>query len=360
MPTLARSLAYRLSLDMAERLDGALAFAGRLDRMRLGLDADACVEALNDTLHEAREILGRAIDLRRAQAGSLEITPNPTRLRDLIDQVSERWRERAQVAGVTLLMAYDGHPDLAVRLDGERLIQCIDGLIGHGLSRGGPGAVEASLTARAMPEGVAIELAVRDGASAQFGESSAAGELGLALARELVATLGGQVQGGENTGAGSTWSFRLIAPLAEADAPERPVFAAALGHVLIVDDNATNRIVAEALCEGFDCTSEIACDGLEALEAIRQRRFDVVLMDIKMPNMDGLQATAAIRALPGPASRTPILAMTANADPSDIVLYLAAGMQGVVEKPMKPEQLAAALEAVLLPPRAADDALLAS
>nr|QQZ49686.1 response regulator [Phenylobacterium glaciei] len=115
-------------------------------------------------------------------------------------------------------------------------------------------------------------------------------------------------------------------------------------HILVVDDNATNRMVAETLCEMFDCTSESAVDGVEALEAARTGRFDLILMDIKMPRMDGVTATHAIRALPGAAGLVPIIALTANADPEDAVGYLAAGMNGVVEKPMKPENLLRALQ----------------
>ncbi|RYG01133.1 MAG: response regulator, partial [Caulobacteraceae bacterium] len=115
-------------------------------------------------------------------------------------------------------------------------------------------------------------------------------------------------------------------------------------HILVVDDNATNRMVAETLCEMFDCTSESATDGVEALEAARTGRFDLILMDIKMPRMDGVTATREIRALPGAAGRVPIIALTANADPEDAAGYLKAGMNGVVEKPMKPENLLRALQ----------------
>jgi CheY-like chemotaxis protein len=86
-------------------------------------------------------------------------------------------------------------------------------------------------------------------------------------------------------------------------------------HILIVDDNATNRMVAEALCEMFDCTSEQVVDGVEAVEAAKSGRFDLILMDIKMPRMDGVTATRAIRELPGRPASTPIVALTANADP---------------------------------------------
>ena len=115
-------------------------------------------------------------------------------------------------------------------------------------------------------------------------------------------------------------------------------------HILVVDDNATNRMVAETLCEMFDCTSESATDGVEAVEAARTGRFDLILMDIKMPRMDGVTATREIRALPGAPGRVPIIALTANADPEDAAGYLRAGMNGVVEKPMKPENLLRALQ----------------
>jgi CheY-like chemotaxis protein len=115
----------------------------------------------------------------------------------------------------------------------------------------------------------------------------------------------------------------------------------------VVDDNATNRMVAEALCEMFDCTSECVEDGVEAVEAARSGRFDLILMDIRMPRMDGVEATRAIRALDGPAGEVPIIALTANADPEDAQGYIACGMHAVVEKPIKPERLLQAMNSAL-------------
>ena len=94
----------------------------------------------------------------------------------------------------------------------------------------------------------------------------------------------------------------------------------------------------------FDCTSESAEDGVEAVEAAKSGRFDLILMDIKMPRIDGVQATRAIRELPGHAGRVPIIALTANADTDEVAQYLAAGMRCVVEKPIKPERLLEALD----------------
>lgn len=88
-------------------------------------------------------------------------------------------------------------------------------------------------------------------------------------------------------------------------------------------------------------------DGVEAVEAAKNGEFDLILMDIKMPRMDGVAATRAIRAMPGRIGAVPIIALTANADPEDAAGYVAAGMNGVVEKPMKPETLLRALQEAL-------------
>ena len=120
----------------------------------------------------------------------------------------------------------------------------------------------------------------------------------------------------------------------------------AIVHYWLVGMRGGEKVV-EALCEMFNCSTESVTDGVEAVEAAKDDRFDVILMDIKMPRMDGVSATRAIRALPGPAGAAPIIALTANADPDEVREYLAAGMQTVVEKPIKPEKLLEALEQVL-------------
>ena len=137
-----------------------------------------------------------------------------------------------------------------------------------------------------------------------------------------------------------------LAPLA-AQAPAAPIDSIRPAHILVVDDNATNRMVAQSLVEMFDCTSEVAEDGLEAVEAARSGRYDLILMDIKMPRMDGVQATRAIRALTGPARDIPIVALTANADADDARRYLTIGMAAVVEKPIKPDCLRLAINLAL-------------
>jgi CheY-like chemotaxis protein len=180
---------------------------------------------------------------------------------------------------------------------------------------------------------------------ARFGLEAA---LGLVLAREVIQALGGRVWKEAHEGSARTLAFELVLPAAAEEAePTRQAAPGRRSHILVVDDNATNRMVAQALCEMFDCTCEAAEDGQEAVEAARAGRFDLILMDIRMPNMDGVEAARAIRALPGAAGRVPIIALTANADPEDAQTYRAAGMNGVVEKPMKAEHLLVALREAL-------------
>ena len=118
----------------------------------------------------------------------------------------------------------------------------------------------------------------------------------------------------------------------------------AKAHVLIVDDNEMNRHVLAAMCELFDCSFETARDGLEAIEMFGASAFDLILMDIQMPRMDGIEATHTIRRSSENGRSVPILAVTANVGPSEIRAYLAMGMDGVVAKPIEAGRL---LEAIL-------------
>jgi two-component system, sensor histidine kinase len=117
--------------------------------------------------------------------------------------------------------------------------------------------------------------------------------------------------------------------------------------VLIVDDNAVNRTVAATMCEMFDCTSEYVEDGASAVEAARSGRFDLILMDIMMPGMDGNEATRKIRKFSGSAGRTPIIAVTANVLADSLKANKEAGVTCVVEKPISPSSLRDAIHMAL-------------
>ena len=114
-------------------------------------------------------------------------------------------------------------------------------------------------------------------------------------------------------------------------------------RLLIVEDNATNLLVAKSVLAKFAIDPDVAGNGLEAIEAVRHSNYDVILMDVHMPEMDGLDATRAIRALPPPASNVPIVALTANTFGSDVENCRAAGMNAHVGKPFRREDLIMAI-----------------
>ena len=351
----------RVTADIRRQMDGVLALTEQLTRQRLSPDAQACVSGVEEAAGGVRRILDAALDIRTVATDGLTTDPAPLRLRELVDEVHGRWQPAAAMTGVTLLVSYDGDPDVCVVADRQRLLQVFDGFVGEAVASVGRGAVEASVKVFDIPDGARLEGRVRGGrdvvwgsqgleqrvraVEARFGLEVA---IGMVLARQIVESLGGALHSDGGVGASEPIVFDIDLPLA-VDTPveQQAVSTERAPHVLVVDDNATNRMVAQALCEMFDCTCESANDGAEAVEAVRAGRFDLILMDIKMPVMDGVTATRAIRALSGSAGRVPIIALTANAEPEDAEGYLAAGMNGVVEKPVKPEHLLAALQVAL-------------
>ncbi len=362
----AAVLIQRMSAEILRHLEGVADFTSRLARQNLPPDAQACVRAINETGDDLTSLMRRAVDLHEADLGVLSFNSHACQLQPFMDTVDARWKARAAASGLTLLTAYDGDPDDAAELDEGRLLQVFDALIFRALNETRRGAIEATLKVRPTADGLILEGRVRDAGSevtpqrlAHIFEPVSATDdpsdglsvsLGMALASRITAAAGGVIRAESNPGAGVTVVFEFIARAAQAAATRAGVEAASpahAAHILIVDDNATNRMVAEALCEMFDCTSEQAVDGVEALDAVQARRFDLILMDIKMPRMDGVAATRAIRALPGAVGRTPIIALTANADPDDVRGYIEAGMNDVVEKPIKAERMLIALQAAL-------------
>ena len=356
-----------MSHEIRTPMNGVLAVAELLQRQPLGPDAQAYVQTIIDSSETLLRVLADAVDHTRAEAGELEVRPQPAFARELMDDIQATWTPRAAQDGVSLLVSYDGDPDLAAEYDAGRFKQVFNNLIGAALRYARNGVVEAKLKTSVERDQIRFEASVRDNGHKLTKEQLAVvfephvedgrpadSGLGLSICRQVVEAMGGQIRAESNAGKGVTFTFELSAPRAYIDRPGESNVSElaelqlqAQPHILIVDDNATNRVVAQALCEMFGCTSECAEDGVEAVEAVQSRRFDLVLMDIKMPRMDGVQATKAIRKLKGSEKDVPIVALTANADPDDAKNYLSIGMSAVVEKPIKPERLRAAMNTAL-------------
>lgn len=366
----ARSKSQFLSImshELRTPMNGVLAVAELLRRQPLNEASQAHIQTIVDSSETLIRILQDALDLSRAEAGELELTLAPTPLRALMDDIEALWAPRASQDGITLMVGYDGDTELVGNIDATRLKQVFNNLIGNALKFARDGMVEARLKAWVQAGEIRMEARVRDNGPGidpgrvdeifepfVHGSGPDGAGLGLSICRQMVDRMGGKIWAENNAGRGATFAFDFRSPLCGAPVDNRtnvsPLADMELQsspHILIVDDNATNRVVAQALCEMFGCTSETAEDGLEALQAVQERPFDLILMDIKMPRMDGMQATLAIRALEYPANQIPIVALTANADPDDARHYKSLGMAAVVEKPIKPERLRMAMNIAL-------------
>jgi CheY-like chemotaxis protein/HPt (histidine-containing phosphotransfer) domain-containing protein len=172
--------------------------------------------------------------------------------------------------------------------------------------------------------------------------------LGLAISKRLIELMAGEI-GFENApGKGSTFWFTVALPAAQAPAlvARRPADSPHLQalRILLVEDIEVNQEIACAMLTGAGHQVDVAADGTTAIASVKSRFYDVVLMDIQMSGIDGVTATRRIRALPGPAAQVPIIAMTANVLPQQVQAFRDAGMNGHVGKPLRRNDLLAAID----------------
>jgi two-component system, sensor histidine kinase len=272
----------------------------------------------------------------------------PARLDAVLDALEAALAPEAERAGLHLIGSYSGPADLALDLDSEGLCALMSELVRRAIAMTPEGVVELTIAARPMQAEVEVEIGVRD-MGARVTASDFEASVAEARLKDQCVALGACYGREVNAGRGATSHVRLTAAIhqPETQAPSESELSDCAPRVLVVDDNATNLAVAKALCESFGFVVETAGDGVDAVEATERACFDVILMDIRMPRMDGVAATRAIHDRQAPGERTPILALTANNDHADVQTYLAAGMCAVVEKPIAPHRLLNALGAAL-------------
>jgi len=341
--------AATLPPGLYDPLQHLVAAAELLDRQRLTPEARACARAI---LQSGRMVLNVLEDMRQLAALSVEPSvPAPIGLETLVEDVEALWRLQTAPSAGRLLLSRNAPANVTLSIDGGGAKQLLNTLVSRALGAGETGVVEATVSLAAPDPAGHTELRFTVGQNLPAAWP-AAQDTSLHLADAIARRLGGVLTVTANGGVGETVSVRLPAEIAEeigGDEGEELRVLPERTHILIVDDNATNRMVAGALCEMFGCTTQTAEDGVEAVEAARASRFDLILMDIKMPRMDGIEATRAIRRLPGALGRVPIVALTANSDAEAAKIYMDSGMDAVVEKPIKPDRLLETLQMVLEP-----------
>ncbi|MCO8028951.1 ATP-binding protein [Brevundimonas diminuta] len=357
-----------MSHEIRTPLNGVLGVAALMERQLTQDDLRPHVRTILDSGASLLRLLTDALDMSRAEAGMLTLEPAPLDLQSVAADLSALWSPRAEEKALELQVEAELTAARWIVGDEMRLKQLLNNLIGNALKFTEAGVVRVRLTTALQDGQVRLSATVDDSGpgvseeaaraifepfnTGEAGRQGAGAGLGLAICRQIVERMEGVLAVERSPQGGARFCFDLRLPLAERDARRAedrqasPTLHETL-HVLVVDDHAANRFVAGKVLELFGCTHETAENGRQAVERAAAAPFDLILMDVKMPVMDGVAATRAIRALPGPAAALPILALTANADPRDEAAYLAAGMDGVAQKPIQPDALLNAIRLAL-------------
>jgi signal transduction histidine kinase len=339
------------------------------------------LKTVQSNAHSLLGLLNEILDVSKMEAGKFGLQSVSFNLRELIDSVRQSHEFYAAEKGLELLVAVDGSVPDAFVGDPVRLRQVLENLLSNAVKFTDQGRVsigvrgdsvtarEANLEFTVTDTGVGISPEDQRRIFAPFTQVDATSTrrqggigLGLAIASDLIRAMGGALAVQSALGRGSAFSF--IVPLLrdlsrpetaptetdsdEMPSAEPPAFADSPAveklHVLLAEDVPANQMLVVRALGKRGHTVDVVRNGHEAIDRAGRQRFDVILMDVQMPDLDGYQATAAVRALGG-YSRIPIIALTAHAMPDDRQHCLAAGMDDYLAKPFDLRQLVQMVEA---------------
>lgn len=354
-----------ISHELRTPISAILAGAAELERTAGSAQGKAQARLIGGAGQMMRALLDDLLDLAKLEVGRMEVEAVAFDLRAVVNDVVRMWRAQAREKGLRLRVEGAAKLPCWVQGDPTRLRQVLNNLFSNAIKFTSEGAVTLRIQAEPSQDGVhALSLAVSDtgqgmtadqlaklftpfeqleaGTARKHGGSG----LGLAISRELARLMGGDLAAASTAEQGATFTLRLTLPAADAPA-EREAPTAVEAKLLVVDDHAVNRQAIALVLAPLGIIPQTAASGEEALARLAIEPFDLVLMDVYMPDMDGRETTRRLRAAKGPNQDIPVIAITASSTERDWEACREAGMTGHVAKPIEPAELYAALEVAL-------------
>ena len=319
---------------------------------------------LEDSGHRLLGIVDDVLDFARVESGRVEVQYAPFDLWELARDLVDLHQPTAARSGLELASYMDPNPGVYLMGDAQRMSQIMLNLISNAIKFTEAGRVQLSLRViETLEDNIAFRLAVSDTGIGmneeqqetvfeRFAQGDASRTkkyggtgLGLAICKALVDAMGGDLSFESQLGQGSTFVVNMRLPIATGEVPDKPLDVAAdWDHDglrgLVAEDDAVNQMVVDALLKNLGCDVTLVEHGEEALLQAQKADYDIILMDLHMPHMDGFQAASLLRE---EGNETPVVALTANILPETPRACLDAGMNDYLSKPVTLENLQAAL-----------------
>jgi CheY-like chemotaxis protein len=355
-------------------MNAVVGLTGLLLRTNLNLEQQDYVKTIRSSSDALLSIINDILDYSKIDNGKMELEIQPFDLRNSIKNALDLVASDASEKGLSIAYAIERNTPETIISDPTKLGQILANLLCNAVKFTSVGHIEISVSSQKLKGAChKIRFSIKDSGigipedkmkrlfqSFSQVDSSTTRKyggtgLGLAISKRLAELMGGKIWAESQLGKGSTFSFEILAeatqikPGGEITARSEKEFPAEQNErkhslsILIAEDNIVNQKVLLRMLNKLGYSADVACNGIEALQALQRQPYHVILMDVQMPEMDGLQATRAIRKLYAFAGKPKIVAITAHALEGDREKCLTAGMDDYISKPVNWEELQAVL-----------------